>query len=127
MKGGTEFIFVTEGIESALKRAEAAAGRKNVRLGGGVFSVREYLRAGLVDELHLAVRPGPLGRGENMYAGMDLPSAGLYTARSPLPVREPLTFSCEKADLPQRSMGGTGPDGSRISCQIPADSLVVRG
>ena len=82
MKGGTEFIFVTEGIESALKRAEDAAGHKDVRLGGGVFTIREYLRAGLIDELHLAVGSVLLGRGENLYSGLDLSSLGYTCAES---------------------------------------------
>src|SRR5208283_3441142 len=56
MKGGTEFIFVTEGIEAALKMAMQAAGHQDVRLGGGVKSVREYLSARLIDKMHLAVR-----------------------------------------------------------------------
>jgi dihydrofolate reductase len=82
MKGGTEFIFVTEGIESALRRAEAAAGHKDVRIGGGVFTIREYLRAGLIDELHLAVGPVLLGRGENLYLGLDLSLLGYTCAES---------------------------------------------
>src|SRR6185437_6340433 len=61
MKGGTEFRFVTEGIHAALDQARAAAGGKDVRIGGGVATVRQYLRAGLIDELHLAVRPVLLG------------------------------------------------------------------
>jgi dihydrofolate reductase len=78
MKGGTEFHFVTDGIESALRQAKAAAGDKDVRLGGGVSTVRQYLRAGLIDELHLAVRPVLLGQGENLFADLDWHAFG-YT------------------------------------------------
>jgi dihydrofolate reductase len=76
MKGGTEFHFVTEGIDAALKMARDAAGNKDVRLGGGVSTIRQYLTAGLVDELHLAVRPVFLGRGEALLAGLDMPALG---------------------------------------------------
>ena len=81
MKGGTIFHFVTDGIESALDRARAAAGAQDVRVGGGVATVREYLQAGLIDELHLAVRPVILGTGENLFAGIDLHALGYQCAR----------------------------------------------
>jgi len=81
MAGGTVFHFVTEGIESALRQAREAAGGLDVRLGGGVATVREYLRAGLVDELHLAVRPVLLGRGEHLLGGLDLPALGYACER----------------------------------------------
>ncbi|HUL96450.1 MAG TPA: dihydrofolate reductase family protein [Usitatibacter sp.] len=81
MKGGTTFHFVTDGIESALAKARAAAGEKDVRLGGGVSTVRQYLRARLVDEMHLAVRPVVLGRGENLFEGLDLRELGYEVAR----------------------------------------------
>jgi dihydrofolate reductase len=81
MAGGTEFRFVTEGILPALAQAVAAAGGRDVRVGGGVATVREYLRAGLIDELHLAVRPVLLGRGEALFAGLDLPALGYECAR----------------------------------------------
>jgi dihydrofolate reductase len=76
MKGGTEFHFVTDGIEAALARATDAAAGKDVRLGGGVATVREYLRAGLIDELHLASMPVLLGRGEALFDGIDLRQLG---------------------------------------------------
>ena len=82
MAGGTEFLFVTDGIHSALKQARAAAGGRDVRVGGGVATVREYLRAGLLDELHLAVRPVLLGRGEALFAGLDLSALGYECAES---------------------------------------------
>jgi dihydrofolate reductase len=82
MKGGTEFHFVTDGIESALRQAKAAAGDKDVRLGGGVSTVRQFLRAGLIDELHLAVRPLLLGEGENLFAGLDWRALGYACVES---------------------------------------------
>lgn len=76
MEGGTTFIFVTEGIEAALEQARAAAGELDVKIGGGVETVRQYLRAGLIDELHFALSPVVLGEGEAMFAGIDLPALG---------------------------------------------------
>jgi dihydrofolate reductase len=81
MKGGTEFYFVTEGIHAALERARAAAGGRDVRLGGGVATVREYLRERLVDEMHLAVRPVLLGAGEHLFNGLDLHALGYECAK----------------------------------------------
>ena len=76
MEGGTTFYFVTDGIESALEQAKAAAGKLDVKIGGGVSTVRQYLRARLVDEMHLAVSPVLLGQGENLFAGLDLRALG---------------------------------------------------
>ena len=76
MAGGTTFYFVTEGIHAALEQATAAAGRRDVRLGGGVATIREYLCAGLIDELHFAVSPVLLGVGEHVFDGIDLPALG---------------------------------------------------
>lgn len=76
MAGGTTFHFVTDGIRAALERAKEAAGGKDVRLGGGVATIRQYLQAGLIDELHLAVSPALLGSGEHLWAGIDLPKLG---------------------------------------------------
>lgn len=81
MDGGTTFHFVTEGIEAALERAKAAAGDKDVRIGGGAETVRQYLRAGLVDELHLAYAPVVLGSGEALLDGIDLPKLGFERTR----------------------------------------------
>ena len=72
MQGGTEFRFVTDGIESALAQAKEAAGGKDVRLGGGVATIRQYLRAGLIDEMQLSIAPVLLGRGEHLLEGIDL-------------------------------------------------------
>ena len=76
MEGGTTFYFVTDGFRSALEQAKASAGGKDVRLGGGVYTIRQYLDAGLVDEMHLAVSPVLLGRGEHLLGGIDLPALG---------------------------------------------------
>jgi dihydrofolate reductase len=78
MSGGTTFHFVTDGIDAALKRATEAAGGKDVRLGGGVATIRQYLRAGLIDEMHLAISPALLGSGEHLLAGIDTTKLG-YT------------------------------------------------
>lgn len=79
MKGGTTFHFVTGGIDEALARAVKAANGKDIRLGGGVATIRAYLQRGLVDELHLATAPVVLGRGENLLGGIDLPQLGYKT------------------------------------------------
>ena len=80
MEGGTVFHFVTDGIEAALASAKAAAGGKDVRLGGGVATVRQYLAAGLVDEMHIVISPVLLGAGENLFAGLDLAKLGFRVA-----------------------------------------------
>ncbi|KQX21671.1 MULTISPECIES: dihydrofolate reductase family protein [unclassified Sphingomonas] len=82
MEGGTVFHFVTEGIEAALEQARAAAGPLDVKIGGGVSTLRQYLTAGLVDDLHLAVSPVLLGRGESLFAGLDLPALGYRVVSS---------------------------------------------
>jgi len=82
MQGGTTFHFVTDGIESALAQAKAAARGRDVRLGGGVATIREYLKARLVDDMHLAVRPLLLGAGENLLAGLDLRALGYAVEES---------------------------------------------
>jgi dihydrofolate reductase len=83
MAGGTVFHFVTEGIHAALAAARAAARGADVRVGGGVSTVRQYLQAGLIDELHLAVRPVLLGAGEHLLNGLDLRSLG-YECANPV-------------------------------------------
>jgi dihydrofolate reductase len=80
MEGGTTFHFVTGGIEEALDKAKAAAGDKDVKIGGGVSTVRQYLQAGLIDELHFAISPVVLGKGEAMFTGIDLPALGFRVA-----------------------------------------------
>ena len=80
MAGGTTFHFVTDGIEAALARAKEAAGPRDVRIGGGAQTVRQYVRAGLVDEMHLAIAPVVLGSGEALFSGLDLPALG-YAVR----------------------------------------------
>jgi len=89
MAGGTEFRFVTEGIHAALEQARAAAGDRDIRLGGGVSTIRQFLRAGLIDELHLAVRPVLLGKGEHLLEGIDLRALG---------------YACEEAIQGERAM-----------------------
>lgn len=76
MAGGTIFHFVTDGIEAALERAVQAADGKDVLIGGGVSTVRQYLRAGLIDEMHLAISPMLLGSGEHLFAGIDTTGLG---------------------------------------------------
>lgn len=78
MSGGTTFHFVSDGIRSALERAEAASQGKDIRLGGGVATFRAYLQAGLIDEMHLAIPPVLLGSGEHLLVGMDLPKLGYH-------------------------------------------------
>jgi dihydrofolate reductase len=76
MKGGTTFHFVTDGLQAALERARAAAAGRDVRIGGGVSTLRQALGQGLVDEMHVAVSPLLLGRGEALWTGLDLPGLG---------------------------------------------------
>jgi dihydrofolate reductase len=82
MEGDTVFHFVTDGIEAALERAIAVAGGRDIRIGGGVSVIRQYLRAGLLDELHLAVSPVLLGAGENLFSGLDLRRLGFVCVDS---------------------------------------------
>jgi dihydrofolate reductase len=92
MEGGTTFHFVTDGLESALKQAkEAAQGQgkdknrnkaKDVRIGGGVSIIRQYLIAGQIDEMHLAVSPVLLGEGENLFSGINLHQLGFTHVRT---------------------------------------------
>ena len=81
MEGGTVFHFATGGIRDALDRARAAAGDKDVRIGGGASTIRQYLEVGLIDELHLAIAPVLLGSGESLFPGLDLTQLG-YEVRS---------------------------------------------
>jgi len=76
MKGGTTFHFVTDGINSALQRAKEAAKKRDVRIGGGVATIQQYLRAKLIDQMHLAFRPILMGSGENLFAGVDMSALG---------------------------------------------------
>lgn len=76
MAGGTVFHFETGGIQAALARARAAAGDRDIRIGGGAATIRQYLRAGLIDEMHVAISPVMLGRGEPLWEGLDLPALG---------------------------------------------------
>jgi dihydrofolate reductase len=79
MQGGTTFQFVTDGIEAALQRAREAAGSKDIKIGGGAQTVKQYVQAGHVDEIHLALSPVVLGRGEALFSGLDLHALGYRT------------------------------------------------
>ena len=82
MAGGTTFHFVTDGVDAALERGRAAAGDRDVRIGGGVSTLRAYLQARAIDEMHIAVSPVLLGRGESLFNGLDLPALGYQVASS---------------------------------------------
>lgn len=87
MEGGTTFHFVTQGVDAALALAREAAGGKDVRVGGGVKTIQQYLRKGLIDEMHFAISPVLLGSGERLFDGVDLPALGyscIKTAATPL-------------------------------------------
>lgn len=81
MEGGTTFHFVTDGIHAALERARAAAGNRDVRVGGGANTIRQYLQERLIDELHFAVAPVVLGSGESVFGGLDLAALGYQCSR----------------------------------------------
>jgi dihydrofolate reductase len=82
LKGGTTFYFVTDGIESALKQAQAAAQGQDVRIGGGVSTIRQYLAARLIDEMHLALAPVLLGEGEALFQGLNLHALGFAATQT---------------------------------------------
>jgi dihydrofolate reductase len=84
MEGGTTFHFETDGIQRALDRAKEAAGGKDVRIGGGADIIRQYLRAGLIDEMHFVISPVLLGSGESLFGGLDLRGLG-YRSREFVP------------------------------------------
>jgi dihydrofolate reductase len=80
MQGGTVFRFVTDGIQSALRQARAAAGNKDIGIGGGTGTVRQFLEARLIDEMRLALRPIFMGQGENLWQGLDMSALGYECA-----------------------------------------------
>jgi dihydrofolate reductase len=82
MQGGTTFYFISDGINSALRQAREAAAGKDVKIGGGVATIRQYLQAGLIDELHLALAPALLGEGEHLFAGLNLHQLGFTVSRT---------------------------------------------
>jgi dihydrofolate reductase len=82
MQGGTTFHFVTGGIHEALDRAREAAAGKDVRIGGGVYTIKQYLRERLIDELHIAISPVLLGQGESLFQGIDLRTLGYECVQS---------------------------------------------
>jgi dihydrofolate reductase len=87
MMGGTVFTFVTDGIHAALEQAKATAGGRDVRVGGGVSTIRQFLEARLIDDLHLAVRPVLLGQGESLFHDIDLPALGYECTESKMGLR----------------------------------------
>ena len=117
MKGGTTFHFVTDGIEAALAQARAAAGELDVKIGGGVSTVRQYLLAGAIDELHLAQSPVVLGRGESLFADIDLAGLG-YRVTDAVPTEFAthlvLTRSPKAAELKVRSRESHPKTGSPV-------------
>src|SRR3954453_16021976 len=92
MRGGTTFHFVTDGIHAALEQAKAAAGGRDVRIGGGPATIRQYLRAALIDEIHLALRPVVLGSGESLLADLNLRELGYDCSRYVAGERAPHVF-----------------------------------
>ena len=82
MEGGTTFHFVTGGIEEALEQARGSARDKDIRIAGGVETIRQYLEARLIDELHIAISPVLLGRGESLFEGIDLVGLGYQVTES---------------------------------------------
>jgi len=76
MKGDTTFHFVTDGMHSALEQARRAANGKDVRIGGGPHTIQEFLRAGLIDQLHIAIAPVLLGAGERLFGDLDMRELG---------------------------------------------------
>jgi dihydrofolate reductase len=100
MEGGTTFHFVTDGIHAALAQAKAAAAGRDVRLGGGVATIREYLRAGLVDDIHLAIAPVMLGSGEALLDGIDLPALGFERTRHATTADAMHVVMTKRADAP---------------------------
>ena len=97
MAGGTTFHFVTDGIHSALAQAKAAAGDRDVRLGGGVATIRQYLRARLIDELHLVMRPVLLGSGEHLLRDLNLRALGYECTKSVAGERATHVFLSKRA------------------------------
>ena len=97
MKGGTTFYFVTDGIEAALARANDAANGKDVLVGGGVATIRQYLQAKLIDEMHLAVAPVLLGSGEHLFADLALPTLG-YQCKEHVPTKNVTHIVLSRSD-----------------------------
>jgi len=90
MQGGTTFHFVTDGIHAALERAKEAAGGKDVRVGGGVSTMRQYLNAGLVDDMHFVISPALIGSGERLFQDLNLLELG-YELKATRLLQAPLT------------------------------------
>ncbi|RDS78902.1 dihydrofolate reductase [Dyella monticola] len=97
MKGGTTFYFVTDGIDAAIKQATAAANGNDVRVGGGAATVRQLLSAARIDEMHLAVSPVLLGRGEHLFHGIDMHALGYRCEKVVAGERATHVFLCRGA------------------------------
>lgn len=95
MEGGTTFHFVTDGIHAALERAKASANGKDIRIGGGAETIRQYLKAGLIDEMHFAISPVLLGSGEHLLNNIDLPALG-YECTDCVPTSEAMHIYISK-------------------------------
>ena len=123
MKGGTEFRFVTDGIQAALEKAREAAGGRDVRIGGGVSTIRQYLEARLVDELHLAISPVLLGTGENLLGRARHACARLRVRRA-----RPGLARCRARDAPQAgvSLGGRTPASAAAPAPCPVETALAR-
>ena len=116
MDGGTTFHFVTEGIREALARARDAAKDQDVRLGGGVATIRQYLEAGFVDEMHLAIAPVLLGTGESLLTGIDLLRLG-YRVSEHVAARRP-RMSCSQGRLRESRHRNDFRQATRYSCPV---------
>ena len=110
MAGGTVFHFVTDGIHAALERATEAAGGKDIRVGGGASTIRQYLQAGLIDDLHLVVRPVLLGVGEHLFHGLDMPRLGYTCMRQVAGERATHMFMAKRAETPPDAEPGAAAD-----------------
>ena len=108
MKGGTTFHFVTGGIREAFDRATRAAGERDIRIGGGVATIRQFLEARLIDELHLAVRPVVLGAGEKLFDGLDMRALGYRTDRHVMGERAMHVF-LQRTHIPNGGSSAEGP------------------
>ena len=126
LEGGTTFHFVTDGIEAALDRAQAAAGAKDVRIGGGVATIRQYLRAGLVVEMHLALGSALLGSGEALLAGIDLRALG-FSCTETVATPPPTRTSRPRADARACARAAWMPSVTKWKVVPPSISIDARG
>jgi hypothetical protein len=104
MDGGTTYHFVTDGIHAALKLATEAANGKDIRLAGGVATIRQYLQAGLIDQLHIPISPIILGTGESLFSGIDMLKLG-YVVTEMSRLQGPPILFWRNANRPSRQAG----------------------